>query len=338
MKKDLVIQNLRAERGSKVQGFVNIIDSDTKIPVTLINGSGEGKTILITAGIHACEYPGIQTATEIGKEIDPKDVNGNIIIVNIVNMQGFIKRSAAVVPEDNENLNRVFPGDKDKSIAHRIAYTLTHEFQDISDFYLDLHGGDLNESLTPYVYYPGVASDSVIEQSREVAEILNVEYMVKSSATTGAYNSAAIRGIPSILIERGGCGLCPQDLVKEYKSDVMRALQKLEVLDGFEESDRTPHELDKRIAYIDSNNDGLWVPAVKKGEKVKKGQILGTIRDYFGNYIESYYADFDAVILYYTEALSVTKNSSLVAYAEIEELETVIVYYSDEDVNLEPTR
>ena len=83
MKKNLVIQNLRAERGSKVHGFVNIIYSNTNMPVTLINGSGEGKTILITAGIHACEYPGIQTATELAKEIDPKDVNGNIIIVNI---------------------------------------------------------------------------------------------------------------------------------------------------------------------------------------------------------------------------------------------------------------
>lgn len=317
MKKELVIKNLKAEKGSKAQGFINILDTDTKMPVTLINGDQEGKTILITAGIHGCEYPCIQTAIEIAKEIDPKDVKGNIIIVHPVNMQGFVGRNAGIVPEDGENINRVFPGDKDKSIAHKIAYTITHDFQDISDFYMDLHGGDLHEDLSPYVYYPGIGEDSVIEKSKEIAEILNVEYMVRSSARTGAYNSAAIRGVPSILIERGGCGLCKQELVTEYKKDVIKALQKLDVIEGWQGNENKPKELTE-VIYLDSNNEGIWIPAITAGEKVSKGQVLGTIRDYFGNDIETYYAEFDAVILYYTAALSVTKDSSLVAYGKID--------------------
>lgn len=54
--------------------------------------------------------------------------------------------------------------------------------------------------------------------------------MVKSNATTGAYNSAAIRGIPSILIERGGRGIWSREEVDKYKKDVRKALNKLEVL------------------------------------------------------------------------------------------------------------
>lgn len=317
MKKELVIKNLKAEKGSKAQGFVNILDTDTKMPVTLINGEQDGKTILITAGIHGCEYPCIQTAIELAKEIDPKDVKGNIIIVHPVNMQGFVGRNAAIVPEDGENINRVFPGDKDRSIAHKIAYTITHDFQDVSDFYMDLHGGDLHEDLNPYVYYPGIGEESVIEKSKEIAEILNVEYMVRSSARTGAYNSAAIRGIPSILIERGGCGLCKQEVVAEYKKDVIKALKKLKVIDGWQGNENKPKELTE-VIYLDSNNEGIWIPAITAGQKVSKGQALGTIRDYFGNDIETYYAEFDAVILYYTVALSVTKDSSLVAYGKID--------------------
>lgn len=43
--------------------------------------------------------------------------------------------------------------------------------------------------------------------------------MVKSNATTGAYNSAAIRGIPSILIERGGRGIWSREEVDiDYKN------------------------------------------------------------------------------------------------------------------------
>ena len=46
MKRILEINGLRAEVGAKAQGFINVLDTHRKIPVTLINGANEGKTIL----------------------------------------------------------------------------------------------------------------------------------------------------------------------------------------------------------------------------------------------------------------------------------------------------
>ena len=61
--------------------------------------------------------------------------------------------------------------------------------------------------MTPYVYYAGVARESVVEQSREMAEQTDVPYMVRSCvAKGGCYNYAASLGIPSVLIERGQMG------------------------------------------------------------------------------------------------------------------------------------
>lgn len=85
---------------------------------------------------------------------------------------------------------------------------------------MDLHSGDIHESLHPYVYYPGQPTEELATKARSVAKVLNVEYMVRSMATGGAYNYAASTGLPSILIERGGAGLCLHEDIEEYKSDL----------------------------------------------------------------------------------------------------------------------
>lgn len=317
MKDKFKLSNLVANRGEKVQGFVEIYDTSFSIPVTLVNGEKEGKTVLITGGIHGSEYPCIQTVIELAKEIDPKDVCGNIILIHPVNTRAFEEKVSAVVPEDNKNINRVFPGNIDGSISDKIAHFLSYECQDKADFYVDLHGGDLHELVTDYVYYPGVGDEEVINLSKEVASILNLKYMIKSSATTGAYNSAAIRGIPSILIERGGRGTWSVEEVDKYKKDVRRVLNKLDIL-KYIDSEELENKVEITNAiYINSNKGGCWYPHVSPGDLVNKGDLLGIIKDFFGNTLESHYAQVNGVVLYMTVSLSIKENESLIAYGEI---------------------
>ena len=316
MTREINICGLNAKSGEKIQGFVNILDSDTKMPVTIINGVKEGKTVLFTAGIHGAEYPCIKTAIELSKEINPFNVSGTIIIIHPVNTQGFIGRNAAIMPEDNKNINRVFPGNENGTISDKIAHVLTTKFQKISDFYVDMHGGDLHESLYSYVYYPGIGEDDVIRKSKAIAEKVKVDYMVKSSAITGAYNSAAILGTPSILIERGGCGVCKKEDVEAYKKDIYNILKSLHVLDNIEEEIKTPLEI-KEVKYIDSEYDGCLEMHVKSGEKIKKGQKLYEITDFFGNVLTEYNSEYDGVVLYNTVSYAISKNSSIIAYGKL---------------------
>lgn len=317
--KELVIQDLKAKVGEKIQGFINILDTETKMPITIINGEKEGKTMLITAGVHGCEYPCIKTAIELAKEIDPKKVSGQIIIVHPVNIQGFEGRVAAIVPEDNKNILRMFPGNKNGTISEKIAYVISNELQELSDFYLDIHGGDLHEDLLPHIYYPGAAEKNIIEASIEMAKSFNVPYYVKSNTTNGSYTSAAIRrGIPSLLIERGGCGLCKEEDVLEYKNDILNVLSNLDILEcKITENKILPKEI-KEAVYLDSPRNGCWTCFVKAGDKINKGQKLGEISDYFGNIIDTFYAEFDSVVLYNTVAFSVIKDNSLIAYGKID--------------------
>ena len=317
MKNILEINGLKAEVATKVQGFINILDTDRKIPVTLINGAKEGKSLLITAGVHGGEYPCIKAAIEIAKEINPADVCGNIIIVHPVNVEAFFKRTPAVVPEDNKNLNSIFPGKKDGTIAEKIAYIIVNEMQSKADFHLDIHGGDLNEALTPHLYYAGKAELKIINKIKEVAAVLDVKYMVKSNSTTGVHSYGSISGIPSMLLERGGMGLCLEEDVKAYKKDLYSALNKMEILIGEEElNEEMPIDITE-ANYLEALNEGCWISFVEAGEVISKGQLLGEVTDFFGNVIDKYYAEFDGVVMYKTVALAVTKDSPLVAYGKL---------------------
>ncbi|MCQ2969217.1 MAG: M14 family metallopeptidase [Clostridium sp.] len=317
MKNILEINGLKAEKGTKVQGFINVLDTDKKIPVTLINGAKEGKSLLITAGVHGGEYPCIKAAIEISKEINPAEVNGKIVIVHPVNVEGFFQRRPAVVPEDNKNLNNIFPGKKDGTIAEKIAYMIVNEMQQNADFHLDIHGGDLNEALTPHLYYSGKAKQEIIDKIKEMAKVLDVKYMVKSNTTTGVHSYGSISGIPSMLLERGGKGLCLNEDVKAYKKDLYSILNKMQILISREDlKEKMPIDITE-ANYLEALNEGCWTSFVEAGELISKGQILGEVTDFFGNVVDRYYAEFDGVVMYNTVSLAVTKDSPLVAYGKL---------------------
>ena len=66
MSDTLNICGLTVERGQKLRTFLPVPDTNVKIPLTIINGCEDGPTLLITAGIHGGEYPGIAAAMELG--------------------------------------------------------------------------------------------------------------------------------------------------------------------------------------------------------------------------------------------------------------------------------
>ena len=306
--------NIVCKLGEKVSGFWDI--EGYSIPTTIINGKKSGKIVAISSGIHNCEYVGIQSAIELSQEIDSENINGTVIIFHPVNYSGFFHKIPAVMPEDNKNLNRAFPGIENGSTSDKIAYHFSKFLYPQLDFFIDLHGGDLYERATNFVYSPGIGDNKVIEVSHEVAQVLSVPYRVRSSAKTGAYNSAAIQGVPSMLIERGGNGLWNNEEVKEYKKDILSVLGYFNIIDFLNEKNLNQKEI-SIAKYISSEVDGFWYPRYKAGEKFNEGDLLGEIKDCFGNIITSYYAEFDGVILYGVFSLAIKKSEEILAYGKI---------------------
>ena len=312
------LKNITVQPGKKWSGELELANGDIRLPATVLHGHGTGKTMLITAGVHAGEYVGIQAAIELSQKLKIEKVNGTIIIVKVMNRPAFEARNGSMGLDDGKNLNREFPGNPDGTEMERLAWAISQELQPAADYYIDLHSGDDYEKLTPYVYYAGAAAGEVVSLSRQMAEQVDVPYMVKSNvASGGSYNYAASQGIPSILIERGGMGDWSYEEVSSTRRDVRNILCHMGIYQGVKDF-RTYYPLDVAdIRYQDAEENGLWYPFKKVGDMIQEGDILGEVRDYEGNVKEVSVAEFDGVLLYQCGTLQVLGNGPMVTYGRI---------------------
>ena len=312
------LKNITVQPGKKWSGELELANGDIRLPATVLHGHGTGKTMLITAGVHAGEYVGIQAAIELSQKLKIEKVNGTIIIIKVMNRPAFEARNGSMGLDDGKNLNREFPGNPDGTEMERLAWAISQELQPAADYYIDLHSGDDYEKLIPYVYYAGAAAGEVVSLSRQMAEQVDVPYMVKSNvASGGSYNYAASQGIPSILIERGGMGDWTYEEVRSTRRDVRNILCHMGIYQGLKDF-RTYYPLDVAdVRYQDAEENGLWYPFKKVGDMIQEGDILGEVRDYEGNVKEVSVAEFDGVLLYQCGTLQVLGNGPMVTYGRI---------------------
>ena len=145
--------NLYVEKGQKTCGFLKLPFTEDELPVTLIYGREEGPTVLVDGGIHNAEYVGIECVTGLAKQLQPEDIKGILIMIHIVNVNGFQARTVSVSAEDGKNLNRVFPGNENGTYTDKLAYFMEKEIFSKVDYYIDVHNGDWFEDLTPFIYF-----------------------------------------------------------------------------------------------------------------------------------------------------------------------------------------
>lgn len=303
--------------GEKKQIYLPVINDTMKLPMVLINGTEEGPTVLISAGVHGAEYIGIQTAMELSRELEPGEIKGSIVFLLTANPTACKTFTRFVVPEDNKNLNRVFPGNKDGTLSEKIAYTMVRELYGNADYHIDLHAGDTSEQVMPFVYFPGGAAPEVTEKAKMMAMAADLSIRARSSSTTGAYSSSALHGVPSLLIERGGGGVYSIEEVELYKQDIRNILIHLGVLSGSEVHRLTQREVN-RATYIEAEQDGFWYPALQAGDTFEEGHRLGELRDIWGNLLSEWKAEYEGIVLYQTVGMGVSQGDPLIAYGQPE--------------------
>lgn len=309
------LQDTLIEKGQKWQGALKVTE-DYSMPMYGICGKEEGKTLVITAGVHGCEYVGIETARRLWKSLEPAEMKGQVIILPLVNVNGFYKGAKQIMPEDGENLNRMFPGKEDGTLSQRTAFVIEKEIYPHADFLVDLHGGDCNESMEPLAFFPIEAEDSVNERARIAASYLPVGYRVRSTAKNGLYSYATQKGIPALLLEIGGEGKWSEAQVGQCEESVYQLMRYLEILEVKEPNgavNQKQKEITKAI-YEESDVNGFWYPQISPGQEVAEGQTLGQICDLEGKIIREYKAQLEGVILYHTTALGILKGDPLIAY------------------------
>ena len=279
-------------------------DPPTEVPAIALRGARPGPTLLVTAGVHGAEYASIEAAYRLAT-LDPSELSGTLVVLPIVNRPAYRVRAIYGNPIDGKNLNRQFPGDPAGSFAPRLAHWLTDAWVRHADAYLDLHGGDLNEALTPFVLY--ARGD---ERARALAEAFGIPYVISSASAGHSYAAAAALGVPAVLAEAGGQGLFPEHDVLTLVDGARRAMRHLGMLVGAPTPRPTvPIE---RFVVLTSDHEGRWYPRVRLDARVEAGQPLGEIRDLLGNVTQEVMAPVSGTVLYYVATLAIDRGDPLV--------------------------
>ena len=289
-------------------GAVRATD-EVEIPFAVIEGSRPGPRLLVTAGVHGSEFCSIETALRLMR-LRPEELRGTLIVLPILNMRGFMGRSIYVMPEDGKNLNRVFPGKPDGTASERLAHWLVANVYPEVDAYLDLHGGDLDESLVPFSLFPNGS-----EASLALASAFGLSIAVAAGGEGYTINAAHKIGVPGIIAEVSGNGLWGEESVAEMTAGVERVMKHLGMVVGPVPPAAQERPQVVRMWVPPAPVSGLWYPAKELSDPVAAGEILGEIRDIFGKVLATIPSQESGFILYRLTSLSVNKSEALLGVA-----------------------
>jgi len=306
--------------GQQVSVLLSVVAGpDTAVvPVTVFHGRRAGPVLGIIAGVHGYEYAPIVAAQQLARTLDPAQLSGTVLLVHIANVPGFLGRRLQVNPQDNKNLNRVFPGRPDGSSTERLAWRLSEDIISRCTHLVDVHAGDGHEDLRPYAgYYAYTASPAPAAQGRQMAVALGFPFVVQfgneprfEGPSLYCSREAIRRGIPAVDIECGGRGQFSAERVAQIQQALGRLLGHLRLLSETPAAGSTPYFVARRT-FLESPATGFFYPLVKAGEFVYAGQTVGYVTNLFGKKVADLAAPAAGVMLYINATPPITKGESL---------------------------
>jgi predicted deacylase len=264
------------------------VDAATEVPVTTLRGSRPGPTLALIAGNHGYEYPPVLALQRLRTEFDPAALSGAVVMVHVANMPSFLGRTVYFSPVDGKNLNRVYPGNPQGTVSERIAHAITTQIIEPSDYVLDLHCGDGNESLRPYVYQAVTADPSINASNSRLALAFGIDHILldrhrPTDPAKSLYCSttAITRGKPALVVESGALGQADDESTGRIVHGVRGVMRDLGMTENGPEPLTDPTYLDPAVV-IPSPATGILYPMVERDQHVAAGDALARITDFFG--------------------------------------------------------
>lgn len=309
-----------AQSGQKVHGAIEVpagSDAALTIPVVVANGAKPGPVLALVSGLHGTEYASIVALERVIERLDPAQLSGTVIVVPLVNINSFEKKVPHVNPVDNKSMNRYYPGTMDGTQTDRASYAITKQVVEPANYLIDLHGGDLDESLRPYSYWPVTGNDAIDATTKRMVLAFGIDNIIidKSrpkdpNASRYLDNTALTRGKPAIAVEAGYAGTTDTDDVELLANGCFNVMRLLKMLPGGVKPVENPVWYES-VQTVSSDATGIFYPLVKRGTYVQQGMKIGTVTDYTGRTLLEAHAPVSGVITYICAVPTMTKGATI---------------------------
>jgi predicted deacylase len=249
--------------------------------------------------------------------LNPSEIAGTVIIVPLVNIQSFERKVPHINPIDGVSMNRMYPGKPNGTQTERVSYLITKQVVEQCDHLIDLHGGDLDESLRPYSYWTKTGNEVQDKISKEMVLAFGLDHIIisadrpkDSNASRYLENTATTRGKPSITVEAGHAGTVEPDDLQALMNGCLNVMRYLKMLPGTVTPVSHPVWIET-IASVMSEQTGIFYPLVRRGTYVERGMKIGYVTDYIGKTIYEATSPSAGIVLYICAVPSMRKGETI---------------------------
>lgn len=286
------------ERGKTVQVNLDIARLHTRtpveIPIIVSRGEKPGPVILFNAGIHGDEVNGVEIVRQLIAKKYHKPNCGTVICIPVLNVFGFLHKTREF--PDGRDLNRVFPGSKEGSLASRFAYYLMKDVMPKVEYCIDYHTGASSRFNFSHLRIEGKNPKSI-----ELVKVFGAPYVLLSKELPKSFRSEANKIGVGVLLFEGGKSLdLDRAVTKVGVNGALRVMHHLGMRDFSKELSHETYTEPITLTdstWIRARHSGMFRTTVKIGTSVKKGTVLGTISDPFGDFEKRVIAKHNGVII-----------------------------------------
>ena len=287
-----IFSDIDYERDGKQVDWLHLPHSVTRsaygtiaVPVACVK-NGEGPSVLLMAGNHGDEYEGQVVLSHLIRELEPHHVRGRVIVLPAANFPAAMA-GVRVSPIDDLNMNRIFPGRHDGTVTEKLCHYIDTELLTRVEWWMDLHSGGSSLEYLPFcsVHLSGdpEIDARAIGLQRAMAYPVSFTWAVHEVPGISAWASHK-RGVAQIGGEYGGAGRVDPDGVARLRAAVLRGLRHVGALlpdAGFEvpapAGASREVEILGRDYYVYAPEAGLFEPARRLGDEVRKGDLCGVV-------------------------------------------------------------
>ncbi len=290
----------------------------------------KGPVVVIAANVHGDECTGVGTVLRLLPILDTLLVKGAVHLYPTLNPEGLERRSRKV-PEDDQDLNRLFPGDASGSPSERLAHAVwTDLCAHNPDLVVDLHT-DAPASI-PYALLDratgirhgnrgavegsarAIAAASGLTVLHEYPEDRYARYRLDRSLTGAVLNRLQV---PAVTVEAGPRLYLDTAAVDTATNAVLGMLHALGMIEA--PAPAHPTRMDggpwRRDSGPRASSTGVLVPLVAPGTLLARGDRVAEIRALSGALLEEIHAEAEGFVVSLAERTHVVAGVPVCTFA-----------------------
>ncbi len=302
------ILDTEIEKGKSYQLSINLAKSHLRnsmlVPVIVHRAKKDGPVVLLNGAVHGDELNGIDIIRRLISNGYQKPKRGTIICIPVLNVFGYLNVSRNF--PDGRDLNRVFPGTKNGSLASQLAYKFTTEIAPHVDLMIDFHTGGADRVNAPQIRC--APSD---EEALKLATIFNPPFIIHSKLISKSLREMMNKNKKTVLLFEGGkSSVFEEDVIQHGVNGTIRVLHHLGMTPDCPEVSTEPVVI-SQSKWVRARFSGMFHPTVENGSKVNKKDLLGFITDPYGDFNKKVRAAYDGHVFCVNNAPIVYKGDAL---------------------------